>query len=105
MEGEYIVRLQKVILVSFNYRLGSLGYAYYHQYYIIIILLLYYDCAGKESRNYYLVTFRYCCYSCPQSFLGGKILANRTSDGSFGNFGLQDQRFALQWVQVLLQLF
>ena len=32
-------------------------------------------------------------------FLGGSSVAARTTDGSSGNFGLQDQRMALRWVQ------
>lgn len=32
-------------------------------------------------------------------WLGGKAVANSTSDGSAGNFGLQDTREALLWVQ------
>ena len=32
-------------------------------------------------------------------FLGGRAVRRTTSDGSHGNFGLQDGRAALQWVQ------
>eukprot|EP00930_Biecheleria_cincta_P034376 TRINITY_DN23768_c0_g1_i1.p1 TRINITY_DN23768_c0_g1~~TRINITY_DN23768_c0_g1_i1.p1 ORF type:complete len:468 (+),score=62.06 TRINITY_DN23768_c0_g1_i1:433-1836(+) len=36
-------------------------------------------------------------------WLGGKAVANSTSDGSSGNFGLQDTREALRWVQRNIQ--
>eukprot|EP01062_Namystynia_karyoxenos_P069972 TRINITY_DN65364_c0_g1_i1.p1 TRINITY_DN65364_c0_g1~~TRINITY_DN65364_c0_g1_i1.p1 ORF type:complete len:578 (+),score=163.05 TRINITY_DN65364_c0_g1_i1:63-1736(+) len=32
-------------------------------------------------------------------FLGGAAIANRTADGSTGNFGIDDQRAALEWVR------
>eukprot|EP01050_Picozoa_sp_SAG11_P009805 SAG11_NODE_949_length_6408_cov_16.986210_2_plen_98_part_00 len=33
-------------------------------------------------------------------FLGSSELANSSADGSTGNFGLQDQRLAMEWVCV-----
>lgn len=37
-------------------------------------------------------------------FLGSPDLQAETSDGSAGNFGLQDQRMALRWVQEQIQV-
>lgn len=38
-------------------------------------------------------------------FMGGASVQGQTRDGSSGNFGIQDQRLALQWVQNNIQLF
>jgi hypothetical protein len=38
-------------------------------------------------------------------FLGHEVLRSRNDDGSVGNYGLQDQQLALQWVQVTQQCF
>ena len=38
-------------------------------------------------------------------FLGGQQVANATSDRSTGNFGIQDQRLAMQWVQSYISSF
>lgn len=41
----------------------------------------------------------------PFGFLGSEAIGNQTSDKSSGNFGLQDQRMAMQWVQRNIQTF
>eukprot|EP00939_MAST-03C_sp_MAST-3C-sp1_P001441 g1441.t1 len=38
-------------------------------------------------------------------FLGGGNIANRSVDGSSGNFGIQDQRFAMKWVKAHIIAF
>lgn len=48
------------------------------------------------TLNYRINTF---------GFLGSKALAARTPDGSTGNYGLQDQRLALEWVRDHISAF
>ena len=38
-------------------------------------------------------------------FLGSPELQRHTADGSAGNFGLQDQRMGLEWVQEHIRVF
>jgi para-nitrobenzyl esterase len=38
-------------------------------------------------------------------FLGGREVQSQTSDGSCGNFGIQDQRLAMQWVRTNIASF
>lgn len=54
-----------------------------------------YGFAGNQHVLLVTVNYRLDAFG----FLGSRFLARETPDNSTGNFGLQDQRAALQWVQ------
>mmetsp|Transcript_124535 Transcript_124535/g.278481 ORF Transcript_124535/g.278481 Transcript_124535/m.278481 type:complete len:558 (+) Transcript_124535:57-1730(+) len=58
---------------------------------------------GASEQPVVIVTFNYRINVF--GFLGSKALAARSPDGSTGNYGLQDQRLALQWVRDHISAF
>jgi len=59
--------------------------------------------AGTSKDSVVVVTLNYRLNTF--GFLGSKALAVRSPDGSTGNFGLQDQRLALEWVRDHISAF
>eukprot|EP00746_Dinoflagellata_sp_MGD_P035530 gnl/MRDRNA2_/MRDRNA2_18507_c0_seq1.p1 gnl/MRDRNA2_/MRDRNA2_18507_c0~~gnl/MRDRNA2_/MRDRNA2_18507_c0_seq1.p1 ORF type:complete len:589 (+),score=113.37 gnl/MRDRNA2_/MRDRNA2_18507_c0_seq1:94-1860(+) len=61
------------------------------------------DMLHGNSKELVIVTLNYRLGAF--GFLGSDALRSRTDDGSTGNYGILDQRAALQWVQVNIESF
>ena len=79
-----------------GFEFGSGGDIYYNGTNLVSFLLSQEKPAVLVTMNYRLNVF---------GFLGSELLRDRDPDRSTGNYGIQDQRMALRWVQENIRAF